>query len=59
MKPALSSVKELAHELGVSVQSIRRAYRRGVIPAYRIHKTPRFDIKRVRHIFLEWGCPPQ
>ena len=44
MKPALLSVKELAHELGVSVQSIRRAYWRGVIPGYRIHKMLRFDI---------------
>lgn len=57
MKPVLLSVKELAHELGVSVQSIRRAYWRGVIPGYRIHKMLRFDIDRVRKIFLERGVP--
>ena len=36
MKPTKVSVKEVAQELGVSVQSIRRAYWRGDIPAYRI-----------------------
>lgn len=55
MKPTLLSVKELAHELGVSVQSIRRAYWHGLIPGYRIHKMLRFDVERVRQIFLERG----
>ena len=55
MKPVLLSVKELAHELGVSMQSIRRAYWHGLIPGYRIHKMLRFDEERVRQIFLERG----
>jgi excisionase family DNA binding protein len=55
MKPTLLSVKEVAHELGVSAQSIRRAYWRGDIPAYRISKMLRFDLARVQQIFLEKG----
>ena len=55
MKPTLLSVKEIALEMGVSVQSIRRAYWQGVIPGYRIHKMLRFDVNRVREIFLERG----
>ena len=38
MKPTLLSVKEVAQEMGVSTQSIRRAYWRGEIPAYRSAK---------------------
>ncbi len=53
MKPTLLSVKEVAQELGVSAQSIRRAYWRGDIPAYRISKMLRFDLARVQQIFLE------
>ena len=55
MKPTLLSVKELAQELGVSAQSIRRAYWRGDIPAYRISKMLRFDLERVQRIFLAKG----
>ncbi len=55
MKPTLLSVKEVAQELGVSAQSIRRAYWRGDIPAYRISKMLRFDLARVQQIFLEKG----
>ncbi len=55
MKPRLLSVKEVAQELGVSAQSIRRAYWRGDIPAYRISKMLRFDLERVQRIFLAKG----
>ena len=57
MKPTLLSVKEVAQELGVSVQSIRRAYWNGTIPAYRICKMLRFDLERVQRIFLAKGLP--
>ena len=55
MKPTLLSAKELAQELGVSVQSIRRAYWGGLIPGYRFHKMLRFDLNQVRQILLERG----
>jgi len=55
MKPTLLSVKELAQELGVSTQSIRRAYWDGLIPEYRFHKMLRFDVERIRQILLERG----
>ena len=57
MKPTLLSVKEVARELGVSTQSIRRAYWNGTIPAYRICKMLRFDLERVQRIFLAKGLP--
>ena len=57
MKRTLLSVKEIAQELGVSAQSIRRAYWRGDIPAYRISKMLRFDLARVQRIFLAKGLP--
>ena len=55
MKPTLLSVKELAQELGVSTQSIRRAYWDGLIPGYRFQKMLRFDVERIRQILLERG----
>ena len=55
MKPTLLSVKEVAQELGVSAQSIRRAYWRGDIPAYRISTMLRFNLERVQRIFLAKG----
>ena len=55
MKRTLLSVKEIAQALGVSSQSIRRAYWRGDIPAYRITKVLRFDLARVQRIFLAKG----
>ncbi len=55
MKPVMLSVKELAHELGVSAQSIRRAYWAGLIPGYRFQKMLRFDVALVRQILLERG----
>ena len=58
MKRTLLSVKEIAQELGVSAQSIRRAYWRREIPAYRISKMLRFDLERVQQIFLAKGLSP-
>ena len=57
MKPTLLSVKEIAQEMGVSTQSIRRAYWKGDIPAFRVCKVLRFDLERVRGIFLAKGLP--
>ena len=56
MKRTLLSVKEIAQELGVRVQSIRRAYWRGEIPAYRISKMLRFDLERVQRNFWPKDC---
>jgi len=53
MKHTLVAMK--AQELGVSVQSIRRAYWRGDIPAYRLSKILRFDLARVQRILLTKG----
>jgi excisionase family DNA binding protein len=55
MKPTLLSVKEVAQELGVSPQFIRRAYGRGDIPAYRISTMLRFDLERVQRMVLANG----
>ena len=55
MKRTLLSVKEIAEALGVSSQSIRRAYWRGEIPAYRLSKILRFDLARVQRILLAKG----
>ena len=52
MKPTLWSAKEVAQESDVSAQSIRRAYWRGEIPAYRISAMLRFDLERVQRIFM-------
>jgi hypothetical protein len=57
MKPTLLVVKEIALVMGVSTQSIRRAYWRGDIPAFRVWKIVRFDLERVRRIFLAKGLP--
>ena len=55
MQRILLSVKEVAQALCVISQSIRRAYWRGDIPAYRITKILRFDLARVQRIFLAKG----
>ena len=57
MKPALLSVKEIAHAMGVSTQSIRRSYWKGDIRAFRVCKVLRFDVEHVRRIFLANGLP--
>lgn len=42
------SVKELAALIGVSTDTIRRAYRKGEIPAIRVKTALRFDLEEVR-----------
>jgi excisionase family DNA binding protein len=42
------SVKELAHELGISSDSVYRAYRKREIPAVQICRIIRFDLEKVR-----------
>lgn len=53
----LLSVKELATELGVSVDSVRRAYWKGHIPAFRICCMLRFDLEQVRQLLSAKGLP--
>ncbi len=48
MKKTWVTIDELAAELGVSVKSIRRAYRKGQIPVERICRFVRFDLERVK-----------
>ncbi|HUM40281.1 MAG TPA: excisionase family DNA-binding protein [Nitrospira sp.] len=52
MKRRLLSVKELADELGVHEDTIRRAYWNGTIPAERICRLLRFDLEIVRNAML-------
>jgi excisionase family DNA binding protein len=47
MKRTLLSVKELAHELGISADSVYRAYRKKEIPAAQINRMIRFDLAKV------------
>lgn len=47
MKTSDLSVKELAAILGVSTDTIRRAVRRGEIPATRVKTALRFDLQKV------------
>ena len=47
MKRTLLSVKELAHQLGISADSVYRAYRRKEIPAAQINRMIRFDLEKV------------
>ena len=49
MKRTWLSVKELAHELGISADSVYRAYRKREIPAFQICRIIRFDLEKVRH----------
>ena len=48
MKPTLLSVKELAQELGISTDSVYRAYRKKEIPAAQINRMIRFDFEKVK-----------
>lgn len=41
------SVKELAEFIGVSTDTIRRAFRKGEIPAIRVRTALRFDLNEV------------
>ena len=47
MKRKLLSVKELAEELGISADSVYRAYRTGEIPGAQIAHIIRFDLGQV------------
>jgi excisionase family DNA binding protein len=47
MKRTLLSVKELAQELGISSDSVYRAYRTGEIPGAQIARIIRFDLGQV------------
>ena len=49
MKPSDLSIKELAAFIGVSTDTIRRAVRKGEIPATRVGTAYRFDLHQVRH----------
>ena len=51
----LLSVKELADELGVSDDSIRRAYLNRKIPGYRICRMLRFDLTVVLQVIQSDG----
>jgi excisionase family DNA binding protein len=53
MKRTWLSVKELAHELGISSDSVYRAYRTGEIPGAQIARTIRFDPEQVRRAIEE------
>jgi len=52
MKISDLSIKELAAFIGVSTDSIRRAVRRGEIPATRVGTALRFDLQEVRTCML-------
>ena len=47
MKTSDLSIKELATFIGVSTDSIRRAVRKGEIPATRVRTALRFDLQEV------------
>jgi excisionase family DNA binding protein len=47
MKTSDLSIKELAAIIGVSTDTIRRAYRRGEIPAIRVKTALWFDLQKV------------
>ena len=47
-KKELLTVKELAAELRMSVNSIQRAYRQGEIPVEWLRRMARFDLTQVR-----------
>ncbi len=43
------SIKELAAYIGVSTDTIRRAVRKGELPATRVGTAYRFDLRQVQH----------
>ena len=49
MKTSDLSIKELAAYIGVSTDTIRRAVRKGEIPATRVGTAYRFDLRQVRY----------
>jgi len=44
------SIRELAALLQVSTDTIRRAYRRGDLPAIRVKTALRFDLEEIHHV---------
>ena len=55
MKTSDLSIKELAAFIGVSTDTIRRAVRKGEIPATRVGTALRFDLHQVRHQMVTVG----
>src|SRR5215813_11902234 len=53
MKRVWLSVKELAEEYGVSIDSVYRAYRNGRIPGHQLERMIRFDLEEVRRATRE------
>jgi excisionase family DNA binding protein len=49
MKTKNLSIKELATFIGVSTDTIRRAVRKGALPAIRVGTAYRFDLRQVQH----------
>jgi excisionase family DNA binding protein len=49
MKTKHLSIKELAAFIGVSTDTIRRAVRKGELPAIRVGTAYRFDLRQVQH----------
>ena len=49
------SAKEVAAHIGVSVDSVRRAYWKGEIPGYRFCRMVRFDLDQVRRLMRKKG----
>ena len=49
------TAEQLAAKLGVSVKSIRRAYRKGEIPVDRFCRFVRFDLERVKEALQAKG----
>jgi len=52
MKTSDLSIKELAAFIGVSTDTIRRAVRKGEIPATRVRTALRFDLQEV-HTYMQ------
>ena len=52
------NAEQLAAKLGVSVKSIRRAYRKGEIPVDRFCRFVRFDLERVKEALQANGHWP-
>jgi hypothetical protein len=52
MKKELLTVKRLASELRISMESIQWAYRNGEIPIVRFRRMIRFDLDQIIHKFL-------
>ena len=55
MRETLVNVRELALFFNVSEKSIRRAYRKGIIPFERFCRCVRFDLERVKEALRQKG----